>query len=291
MHQVVLGLVRSARPRQWLKNVLVLAAPLAAGRILDPAVWLPIALAFVLFSAASAGIYLVNDLLDVREDRAHPSKRFRPIASGVVPVPVAWAAAAVLLVAAPAVAAVTTPIGFSITILVYELVQLSYCIWLKHVVVIDLVIVSSGFLLRAIGGAAVIAIAPSQWFLLVASFGSLFMVAGKRYSEKKSVDQSSGQTRRSLQGYSESYLRFVWVSSVSVALVAYSLWAFELGAAEVFPLTTITIVPFGVALLRYAYIVDSGKAGAPEDVVLGDRQLQVLGALWFLCFLGAILLV
>ncbi len=148
---------------------------------------------------------------------------------------------------------------------------------------IDLAVVSSGFLLRAVAGGVATAIPLSQWFLLVASFGSLFMVAGKRYSELKSLGVDAG-TRKSLERYSQSYLRFVWMLAAGTVLVSYSLWAFEnrgdawLGV----PWTALSIAPFTLALLQYALEIDAGQAGEPEDIVLGDRILQALGVLWLI---------
>lgn len=282
------GLIRGLRPRQWLKNVLVATGPLAAGVLLDPDVWPLVLLAFALFCAAASGVYLVNDALDRKEDRLHPRKRFRPIASGALPLPLAVVVAVILLVGAPVVASlVSWPLAAVLGI--YEIVQISYCFWLKHIVVIDLVVVSSGFVLRAIAGAVVADVVLSQWFLLVMSFGSLFMVAGKRFSEKLQVDQSSGPTRRTLDEYTPGYLRFVWSIAACVALVAYSLWAFELGAEADFPWAAISIVPFGTALLRYGFIVDGGHAGAPEETVLRDRSLAALAFVWIVVFVVVVL--
>ncbi len=285
----VLGpLIRTARPKQWLKNILVAAAPLSAGILLDVSVLLHTLTGIVLFCVASSGVYFINDLLDRGNDKLHPTKRLRPIAAGLVPVPLACGVGLALLVAAPVAAFLTGPPAFAIVLLTYEVVQVAYCLWLKHIVVLDLVIVSSGFLLRAIGGAAVVSILTSQWFLLVAGFGSLFMVAGKRYSEKIKVNQIGGSTRPSLEGYSPAYLRFVWSTSAGIVLVAYSLWAFELGASAEIPFTTYSIVPLTIALLRYAYSIDTGRAGAPEDTVLGDPQLLLMGGLWFALFALAV---
>ncbi|TAJ49548.1 MAG: decaprenyl-phosphate phosphoribosyltransferase [Herbiconiux sp.] len=272
------------RPRQWLKNVLVFAAPLAAGVLFDPVVWLPITLTFVVFCAASSGVYLINDLLDVESDRQHPEKRRRPIASGELSITIAWTAGIILLVVAPLAALLFAPIGFFTVVVLYEAIQIAYCIWFKHVVVIDLVIVSSGFLIRAIAGAIALSIPVSQWFLLVAAFGSLFMVAGKRFSEKIKMEGSGAATRRSLEEYSASYLRFVWAMSAGVAMVSYSLWAFVLGDLNTHILPAVSIIPFSMAILRYAYSIDKGTAGAPEDTVLGDRWLLGLGLVWLVVF-------
>jgi decaprenyl-phosphate phosphoribosyltransferase len=274
------GLVVSMRPRQWLKNLLVLAAPLAAGRILEPGVIGPTALAFALFCLASGGVYLVNDAHDVAADRRHPRKRLRPVAAGLVPVPLALIAGGLVLVATLGAAVALARIELVAVLGSYVLISLAYSYFLKDQPVIDLAVVASGFLLRGVAGGAAVGIPLSQWFLLVATFGALFMVAGKRYGELVALG-GQGHTRTSLTEYSPSYLRFVWSLSAGVTCTAYSLWAFELRAAhDGFPWETASIAPFVLALLRYAIDVDRGEAGAPEDVVLRDRVLLGLGVLW-----------
>ena len=268
------------RPRQWVKNLLVLAAPLAAGRLFEPAIIKGAALALVAFSLASAAVYLVNDVRDVEEDRQHPTKRFRPIAAGELKPATALTLAVVLGVCGLALGFfVALPLG--ITIFVYVALQLLYSAYLKHLPVVDLAMVASAYLLRAIAGGVATGIPLSQWFLLVAAFGSFFMVAGKRYSELKSLGSGAG-TRRSLTRYSESYLRFAWMMSAVMVLISYSLWAFENRGAGTLgiPWTAISIAPFTLALLQYALGVDAGTAGEPEEVVLKDRVLQGLGLVW-----------
>ncbi|WP_200938675.1 decaprenyl-phosphate phosphoribosyltransferase [Modestobacter sp. Leaf380] len=274
------GFVRALRPRQWVKNVLVLAAPLAAGAVFDPDVLRPTAIAFLLFCLSASGVYLVNDSIDVEEDRRHPRKRFRPIAAGLVPRPAALAMAVVLFALALTSAVVFTRPALAAVLGSYIVIQLAYCVFLKNQPVIDLAVVASGFLLRGIAGGVAAGLFLSQWFLLVAAFGSLFMVAGKRYSEFILVGDAAA-TRRTLQEYSASYLRFVWSLSAGVTVTAYSLWAFEMAATQTGPpWATISIAPFVLAVLRYAVDVDKGTAGAPEEIVLGDRVLLLLGLLW-----------
>jgi decaprenyl-phosphate phosphoribosyltransferase len=272
--------VRAMRPRQWVKNLLVLAAPLAAGRLFEPAVIKGTALAFVAFCLISAAVYLVNDVRDVAEDRQHPTKRFRPIAAGELKPATALVLAAVLGACGLALGfLVSMPLG--ITMVVYVALQLLYSAYLKHLPVVDLAMVASAFLLRAIAGGVATGIPLSQWFLLVAAFGSFFMVAGKRYSEMKALGGDAG-TRRSLTRYSESYLRFAWMMAAVMVLISYSLWAFEnrgAGALGV-PWTAISIAPFTLGLLQYALEVDAGTADEPEEVVLNDRVLQGLGVVW-----------
>ena len=268
------------RPRQWVKNLLVLTAPLAAGRLFEPAVIKGTALAFVAFCLISAAVYLVNDVRDVAEDRQHPTKRFRPIAAGELKPATALVLATVLGACGLALGfVVSMPLG--ITMAVYVALQLLYSAYLKHLPVVDLAMVASAFLLRAIAGGVATGIPLSQWFLLVAAFGSFFMVAGKRYSEMKALGGEAG-TRRSLTRYSESYLRFAWMMAAVMVLISYSLWAFENRGNGVLgvPWTAISIAPFTLALLQYALEVDAGTADEPEEVVLNDRVLQGLGVVW-----------
>lgn len=273
------GIVKALRPRQWVKNVLVLAAPLAAGSVTETDVLLPVALAFVVFCLAASGVYLVNDAMDVEADRAHPTKRYRPIAAGVLPVNLAYAMAVVSLGLA---------IGLSffanwklaLVIGVYIAIQLAYCFGLKHQAVLDICIVSSGFLLRAIAGGVAASIPLSQWFLLIMAFGSLFMAAGKRYAELQLAERTGAKIRRSLENYTTTYLRFVWTLSATAVVLCYGLWAFEQDAETNTNWFAISMIPFTIAILRYAVDVDGGEAGEPEEIALGDRVLQLLAIAW-----------
>jgi decaprenyl-phosphate phosphoribosyltransferase len=272
--------VRAMRPKQWVKNMLVAAAPLAAGRLFEAAVITNVGLAFVCFCLVSAAVYLVNDVRDIEEDRLHPRKRFRPIAAGELKPAIALALAGVTGVAGLALG-FWISMALGITLVVYLVLQVCYSAFLKHLPVVDLAMVASGFLLRAIAGGVATGIPLSQWFLLVAAFGSFFMVAGKRYSEMKAIGGDAG-TRRSLTRYSESYLRFAWMLAAVMVLISYSLWAFENrgDGAMGLPWTAISIAPFTLGLLQYALEVDAGSAGEPEDVVLHDHVLQGIGVVW-----------
>jgi len=274
------GVLKTMRPRQWVKNVLVLAAPFASGDLFQGAVALTLLIAFVAFSLAASGVYLVNDAKDVLADRAHPTKKNRPIAAGIVPVPVAYVVAAVAFAAA-IVLSLFASWQLLVVLGVYVVVQLAYCFWLKHQPVLDICIVASGFLMRAIAGGVAAGIPLSQWFLLAAGFGSLFMVSGKRYAEMMLAERTGAKIRKSLESYSPSYLRFVWGLSATVLVMDYGLWAFEIREAHHNSVwSVISIVPFVVAVLRYAVDVDNGNGGEPEDIALGDRVLQVLAVAW-----------
>jgi decaprenyl-phosphate phosphoribosyltransferase len=273
------GLLKAVRPRQWVKNVLVLAAPVAAGKVGELSVLGDAAVAFVAFCLAASGIYLINDALDVEADREHPRKRYRPIAAGVVPVRLAYALALMLLIAGLALALVASW-QLLVVIAVYEVVQLAYCFGLKHQPVLDICIVASGFLLRAMAGGLAAGLPLSQWFLLVAAFGSLFMVSGKRYAEMRVAEQTGAKIRKALESYTSTYLRFVWTMSATAVILSYGLWAFTLNQTSHSVWSVISMVPFTVAVLRYAVDVDGGVAGEPEEIALKDRVLQVLALAW-----------
>ncbi|MGH3720306.1 MAG: decaprenyl-phosphate phosphoribosyltransferase [Pseudonocardiaceae bacterium] len=286
---VLAGLVRTMRPRQWLKNVLVLAAPFAGGTIFQLPVLAAVGVAFVVFSLAASGVYLVNDVQDVEADRAHPTKRHRPIAAGVVPPRLALTVAVVLFVTAVGLSFLASTDLVIVTV-VYIAIQLAYCRWLKHQPVVDISIVASGFLLRAIAGGAAAQIALSQWFLLTTAFGSLFMVAGKRYAEIGLAERTGAKIRKSLDRYTASYLRFVWTLSATGVIMTYGLWAFQLSQTNHSRWPVISLVPFVMAVLRYAVDVDGGNGGEPEEIALGDRVLQVLGAALVLTLIAAVYL-
>ena len=272
--------LRAMRPKQWVKNVLVLAAPVAAGRLFETPVLIATLWAFVGFSLVSASIYLINDSRDIEADRLHPTKRFRPIAAGELSSNLAYVLAAITAAAAFAIGFWVAPL-LGATLAFYWVLQVLYSLFLKNQPIIDLAMVAAGFLLRAVAGGVASGIELSQWFLLVASFGSLFMVAGKRYSELSELGHKAG-TRASLERYTKSYLREVWSVSIAVVIMSYSLWAFEQGGGSAWgvPWAAISIAPFTLAVLRYAMKSDQGKAGEPEEVVLGDRMLQGLAVAW-----------
>ncbi|WP_404826198.1 decaprenyl-phosphate phosphoribosyltransferase [Corynebacterium gallinarum] len=287
------GMIKALRPKQWVKNVLVLAAPLAAGAdaIFNQRTLLDVALAFIVFCFAASSIYLVNDARDVEADRAHPTKRFRPIAAGVLPIGLAYAMAVVLIIAALGLSLLATDgTALAAVVGVYIALQLGYCFGWKHQPVIDIALVSSGFMLRAMAGGVAAGIELSQWFLLVAAFGSLFMASGKRYSEILLAERTGAKIRKSLESYTPTYLRFVWTMAATAVVISYSLWGFDLSQAsdDAGPWYQISMVPFTVAILRYAAGVDTGDGGAPDEVALSDRVLQILAVAWLVCIVIAV---
>lgn len=276
--------IRLVRPRQWAKNALVFAAPLGAGVLFEPDAAVRSLIAFVAFSAAASATYAVNDILDADRDRSHPVKGSRPVAAGEVSASLAATVAAVLAaIALSAGLAVST--GLLIVIGVYLVSMLLYSVRLKHLPVVDLVLVAGAFVLRAIAGGVATDVPLSSWFLIVTSSGALYVVAGKRYSELTTLADAGREHRPSLHGYSEAYLRHVLTLGAGLAAIAYCLWAFEVprtGASRM--LMQLSIIPFVTALLRYSHIVIAGGGGEPEEVFLRDGVLIVLALMWILVF-------
>lgn len=300
------GLVRGARPHQWTKNLLVFAAPVAGGVIDEGDVVLNTVGAFVAFCLASAGTYLLNDARDVEADRRHPTKRHRPLASGQVSLGLGYVAGGLLIVAAVALGFVVS-VALGVTIVGYLALTTAYSFGLKHVPVVDLVAVATGFVLRAVAGAAATGIPVSEWFFIVTSAGALLMITGKREAELAGQatrhdsdvgaapdatvgDELEGTTRQVLDAYSAGFLLSVRSIAAGLVLIAYCLWAFEGPAtstvinadAEVW--FRASIAPFTVAVLRYALLIDEGRGEEPERLVLRDRILLGAGAAWAIIY-------
>lgn len=279
------ALLVEARPKQWVKNLLVFAAPGAAGVIDDPTALGQTLAAFALFCLAASGTYFLNDAADVDADRRHPKKRLRPVAAGEISVGLARALGTLGIVGAVAGGlAVSRSLG--VVLVSYVALTTTYSHWMKHVPVLDVVGVAAGFVLRAIAGAAAVDVPISDWFFIVTTFGSLLMVVGKRRAETEEMGDGAAEFRPTLGMYPPGFLAQLQTVSVSVVLVGYCVWAFEKAepALATVPWFELSIVPFGVAVLRYAYLLESGHGGAPEDVVLHDRTLLALGALWGAAF-------
>jgi decaprenyl-phosphate phosphoribosyltransferase len=274
------ALLRLARPKQWVKNVLVVAAPGAAGVLGDGTAQFRTAVAFVAFCLAASGTYFLNDAVDVEADRRHPTKRRRPIAAGEVSVSTAVVVGIVLIAAAIAIT-FATRWQLSLVVGGYLLQTVLYSLWLKREPVLDLACVASGFVLRTIAGGVAVGVIISPWFLIVAGSASLFMVTGKRHAEMVELGDHAGGHRLTLDMYSRGFLSYVRAVASSVTILAYCLWAFEKSSDTGEPLWfELSIVPFVLGILRYSLLLEQGRGGAPEDLVLSDRVLIVMGLVW-----------
>lgn len=275
------ALLREARPRQWTKNLLVFAAPAAGSVIADPSVVAAAVVAFIAFCLAASGTYYLNDAMDVAADRLHAKKRLRPVAAGIIPVGAAKIIAVALLVASVAAAAGTGRVGFVVVVVIYVALTILYSLWLKRLPVVDVMVVASGFILRAVGGGVATGIELSEWFLIVASFAALFVVTGKRHAEVSTLGGLGSAHRAVLTAYTPELTRHMMTVSATVTTLAYCLWAFEQPRVTAGGLLVmLSIIPFVMALFRYAMLVFAGQGGEPEEIVLSDRPLQLIGLLW-----------
>lgn len=288
------GLLRAARPRQWAKNLLVFAAPAAAGVIDEAEPLADASIAFAAFCLAASGTYLLNDVADRESDARHPNKRFRPIAAGVVP-PATATVVGVLAIAAGVAVSFLADWHLAVVVAIYVAMTTAYSHWLKHIVILDVVAVASGFVLRAIAGATATGVPVSDWFFIVTSFGSLFVVTGKRQGEVGDLAEEEGEAgdvRATLDEYSESFLAYLRTISSAVMFVAYCVWAFETAATSSgsVPWFELSILPFVIAVLRYALLLDRGRGAAPEELFFADRPLQLAGLAWALVYGTAVYL-
>jgi decaprenyl-phosphate phosphoribosyltransferase len=288
VRELGLGLMRIARPRQWVKNVLVFAAPGAAGALTHGGALLRTMGAFGIFCLAASGTYFVNDTLDAEVDRHHPVKRLRPVAAGVVSPALALAVAGMLMAVSVGLAFWLAGHRLAIVIALYLAISTAYSVRLKHEAVLDLAGLSSGFILRAVAGGVAAGVVLSDWFVIVASFGSLLIAAGKRSAEHLHLGESRALHRPVLAEYPPTFLRFVRLLAAAVTVTAYCLWAFERAAsigARHHPIWfELSIVPVVLALLHLELGFDRGRGLAPEELALHDHTLQALGMLWVLLF-------
>jgi len=269
------------RLRQWTKNAFVLAAVVFDRQLGHlPAVLASLA-GFFLFCLLSSSVYLINDVLDVKADRQHPQKRNRPIASGTLPIPVALGAAILLvLVTIPAAFLLST--GFGWVALAYFLLNLAYSNWLKHIPLLDVMIIAAGFVLRVAGGVALVTVERfSPWLYVVTTLGALYIGFGKRRSELALLETEANNHRRVFDGYTIPLLDQLILIVSSTTIIAYSLYTFSAPnlPANHSMMLTIPFVLYGV--FRYLYLIQVKQAGgAPEELLLSDRPLQATIILW-----------
>jgi decaprenyl-phosphate phosphoribosyltransferase len=282
------SLLVTARPRQWIKNVLVFAAPASAGVLFEADALALTLVAFAAFCLVSSGMYFINDLKDQVGDAEHPAKRLRPIAAGELSRRTAWMVGCALTLAGLVTA---TAAGAPLTAAVggYVLLVLAYTYRLKDIVLVDVVAVAATFVIRAAAGGLAVSVYLSSWFLLVACFGALFVVVGKRFAEYRALGDARASHRRTLEAYSEQTLRSMMTSASTVTITAYCLWAFE-GQGSRNAFAALSILPLVLALYRYALRREAGSCDAPEDLLLRDRFLQVACIGWVLCAVSGVYL-
>jgi len=292
-------IIRTARPRQWLKNFSLFAAPLFAGKLFYPKVYTSAIEAFVAFSVLSSAAYFFNDLIDAPKDRMHPIKKNRPIASGKLPANVAWGLVFILASGALSYSYFFIGFYFTLALIIYALVQVAYYLYLRDVIIIDSLVVASGFVLRVFAGGLASNTSISSWLALTTIGISLLMAFGKRRSEKTIVNRffpsDEIQTRRTLRHYPDALLDTMISMSATYTIITYSLFTFQispqLSAGKLMTalpsilkspkwmMLTIPLVIYGVA--RYLYVIyEKNEGESPERVLLSDAPLLVTVVLW-----------
>lgn len=280
------AVVLSLRPRQWVKNLFVFAGLIFSQSLFTPLVW-PATAAFVIFCALSGAIYLFNDLADVEKDRLHPTKRRRPIASGALSVR-AGITIGVLMVLGSLVAAYVLSPRFGIVATVYAVLLTAYSVWLKHMVILDVLTVAAGFVLRAIAGAAAIRVQISGWLVICTILVALFLALGKRRHEYLSLHGDAAAHRPILAEYSEPFLDQMVAVVTASTVTAYALYTMSPETMTKFhtrwlPLT-LPFVLYGI--FRYLYLLYRRELGGnPSDLLLSDRALLINTVLWMFALL------
>jgi 4-hydroxybenzoate polyprenyltransferase len=272
---VAVAAVKQLRPKQWAKNVFLVPALVFSGRFLEPSALLEMGVAIGAFSLLASSGYVFNDWLDREADRKHPKKRFRPIASGALPEPLAFALLACCLAAGVALSLWLSP-WFLLIALVYLFTTLSYSVYFKHRVILDVLFLSSGFVWRVMAGAVAIQVPSSPWLFLCTVFLALFFGFNKRRAELLHVGAHTG-TRRNLAEYSPQMLEQFQAIVTSATIITYLLYT-VMGPTSWMTLT-IPLVLYGI--FRYIYLIDRhGEGGAPDETLLRDPPMLVTGVLY-----------
>lgn len=281
-------LLIAARPRQWVKNLLVLAAPCTAGVILRLPVLGAAVLALVAFTLAASSCYLVNDVKDRHLDRAHPSKRHRPVACGALAVPTALVAAAGLMTVALTLAAIQSTPGLLLLVL-YVLLTLAYTAGLKRWPWLELAVLAFGFVLRTVAGAVAAGVAVTTPFLLVVASAASLVVASKRASEQRDVPADPGAVRPVLRRYRPADLRLMRSVSAVVMLSSYTVWTLQRDTTSAVTFAAISTVPLAVVVCRWLSLTERGRTSAPETVLLEDLVTRGAVLAWLVAFTATVI--
>jgi len=280
------AILKAMRPRQWTKNAFIFAALVFDQQLLLLNPFLRTLAGFGLFCLISSSVYIFNDLADVEADRQHPEKKKRPIASGQLPINVAWSVGIILAVIALTLGYLLEP-AFAVMIGLYFMINMAYTKWLKHVPIVDVLVIASGFVLRVIAGVTLINVERfSPWLYVVMTLLSLFLGFGKRRAELILLAQGAASHRKVFDGYTIPLLdQYIMIVS-GTTIVAYSLYTFSAPNVPANHSMMLTI-PFVVyTIFRYLYLIHvEERGGAPEDILLTDRPFQIAIALWALTVL------
>lgn len=284
----------SARPHQWLKNVLVFAAVIFSGQFMVPGALLASLITFVAFCSLASAIYILNDIVDRESDKLHPLKRTRPVASGALSIKVASLASFLL-------ALIGLCLGFFVGssfesaslltfwfLVIYMVMQITYTFWFKHIVIIDVMFLSAGFVLRVLAGGVAVGAALSPWAIICTILLALFLGFGKRRHEITLLESGAASHRRSLREYSPYFLdQMIGVTTAST-VVAYALYTMDEGVIDKLGTDKLFItLPFVIyGIFRYLYLVHQKEEGGdPAKALFGDKSILIDGALWFITIL------
>ena len=281
------ALFKTMRPRQWTKNVFVFAALVFDKQLLIPESFLRTLGGFFLFCLISSSVYIFNDLADIQADREHPEKRHRPIPSGRLPIAVAWTAGVVLALVSLACGYLLSP-AFALVLAAYLVLNLAYSAWLKHVLILDVLILAAGFVLRVDAGVRLIHVERfSPWLYVVMTLLALYLGFGKRRAELALLSEDAANHRKVLQGYTIPLLDQYIMIVTGMTIVGYSLYTFSAPNVPANHSMMLTI-PFVVyAIFRYLYLIEvEHSGGAPEEILLSDRPFQISMVLWAVAVLA-----
>ncbi len=296
--RVFIGLVRTMRPRQWTKSLFIFPAIIFDGKLFDGEALFQVTITILLFTLTAGAVYIINDVVDMDHDRQHPRKKYRPIPSGQLSVPIAIVVAAAFPIVSVVVAIALNRPLLAVVLSTYFILQVLYTLALKHIVIIDLLVVTAGFVLRVTAGVVAVEVDNfSAWLYVCSGLLALFLIIGKRRQELVTLGDAAVDARRIFRDYNlpmlDDMLRMVTTSTL-IAYILYTIDAPTIKSARLgdasLAMITIPFVLYG--LFRYLYLIHvKGEGGAPEEVLLSDRWLQASIVLWGLTFVVLLYLI
>lgn len=280
----------SMRPRQWTKNLFLFAGIIFAQKLISPVNFTKVVLAFIIFSISSGGIYIFNDIIDRESDKVHPDKKNRPVASGVLSLPIAWISSLVMIVAGLSFSYILSR-SFFLLLLAYVILMVVYSLFLKRLVLLDIIIVAFGFVLRTLAGCAVIDVTVSPWLFICTLMLALFIAASKRRQEIISLGSSAKHHRLPLVDYTPELIDKILLIVTACTLVAYTLYTLSPMTVEKFGgnymVFTVPFVLYGI--MRYFYLIHKEEdIDSPERIIIKDKALLVDILLWVLSVIAII---
>lgn len=268
-------LVTSMRPKQWYKNLVIFIGIVFSLKLLDLSLWIDVIAAFAVFCVISGCLYIINDIIDIDNDKNHPKKCKRPIASGNFKIQNAWLSAVVLLIFAFGVSYLINA-WFLAAAITYFLLILIYSLFLKQLIIVDIMIISSGFVIRAIAGCAAVGVIVSPWLIICAFLLALFLAIGKRRHELVILGKNAGNHREILDGYSTEMLDQMMNITTSALIMSYSIYTFFTG--KIYIMITIPFAFYG--LFKYIYLVHAKNFGGEPEMLFKDRGMLLSMILW-----------